>query len=104
MASSENVAPSPLEIEIRRIVRAELAAMKSEGDPLVAHTDWPGVSRRQAAALARRGEIAGATKRGKTWFARRSAVEAYVSSGAQPPANDTDDEIDSIISRARRAR
>lgn len=74
-----------------------------ETDALLAHTDWqagpPNETEKQRltrwrrwADVARSGQIEGATKRGRLWFARRSAVDAFLAGGQRPtPTADLDD-------------
>lgn len=64
---------------VREAVRLELAERaETEADPIVDVATVLPVSRRTAYALARAGKIAGATKVGKKWMARRSALAALL--------------------------
>lgn len=106
MAVRNDVAPSLLEIEIRRIVREELAAMRGvDSDPLMPHDEIPGHTPRAGAEAMRSGKIHGATKTGKKWYARRSAVEKYIASGIAhrdiKPANDVEAAVERALRRAR---
>lgn len=58
------------------MVAAELAHAVDR-DPWVAHPDWP-FSRRKSLRLARANEIAGVRRDGRTYFARRSAIDQYL--------------------------
>lgn len=82
---------------VERAVAERLAGV--EADPLVPHSAWPGMSRRRAADVARSGALEGATRRGKTWYVRRSVLNAYLAAG-EPPAAANGDDIDAALERA----
>lgn len=60
------------------------------------------VPARVACAACVAGQIEGATKPGKHWLARKSAVEAWIASGKPPAVADTADAV--VLSWERRAR
>lgn len=82
-------------------LRALAAALEigADSDPLTPHDEVPGHTKRAGAEAMRAGKIAGAVKNGKKWFARRSAIEAYLASGEKPAAV-TGNAVDSAIERA----
>ena len=45
------------------------------------------------------GQIHGASKRGKSWIARRSAVDAWLASPVETPASDADELVQSWMRR-----
>ena len=61
---------------------AKLGIAPGEHDPLVALADTLPVSRSQANRIARSGAIADAVLVGRTWCARRSALDAYLAERA----------------------
>lgn len=78
-----------------RALRAAAEELGGEVDPLLPHDAWevapPNETPAQRTARhrrwttrARRGEIEGAVHRGRSWWARRSAVEAYIAGGRRP--------------------
>ena len=82
--------------KIRNIVDSRIAAALAahaaspvDADPWLPHTSWGLGSRRRCAELARRGAIEGARRAGKLWLARRSAIDAYVTSLASPTSTTT---------------
>jgi hypothetical protein len=80
-------------------IAAMKAAPEGAGDPWVAIDAHLGLTRREAAELARAGHVKGARKLGKRWRARRSACDdAMERIGVAPPAPSTsaanDDEDD----------
>lgn len=71
---------------VRATVRAE-ASREGDGDPWVAIDAHLGVTRREAADLARAGHVHGARKLGKRWRAKRSECDAAIERiGGAPPA------------------
>ncbi|MEP7125712.1 MAG: hypothetical protein ABJE95_32580 [Byssovorax sp.] len=90
---------------IRAAVRAE-ASQTSDGDPWVAIDAHLGVTRREAAELARAGHVEGARKLGKRWRARRSACDAAIErvgiappplASAGSPSTDDDQGADAVL-------
>jgi hypothetical protein len=84
-----------LEAMVRRVVRDELAAARTQDDGMVALHEALGCSRREAAERARAGEFKGAVKVGKTWRISRAdftraitAICAPPEVPVAPPAND----------------
>lgn len=70
---------------IRATVRAE-ASREGDGDPWVLIDLHLGMTRREAAELARAGHVKGARKLGKRWRARRSECDAAIERiGVAPP-------------------
>jgi hypothetical protein len=71
---------------VRATVRAE-ASREGDGDPWVEIAVHLGMSRREAAELARAGHVKGARKLGKRWRAKRSECDAAIERiGVAPPA------------------
>lgn len=89
----------------------ELEDKPHDPDPILPHSDWP-IPRSRAVRLARR--VEGARKIGRLWYARRSAVDAYIEGQPAPvhapapapapaPANDElDDELAALGFGGRR--
>jgi hypothetical protein len=93
------------------LVAAEIrTGADADADPWLDHTRWP-MSRRRARELAAAGRIP-AVKRGRFWYARRSAIDVFIAAGrpapAPVPANDpgpcdgaaADDDVDAVLRRA----
>lgn len=74
---------------VRATVRAE-SSRDGDGDSWVAVDTYLGITRREAAELARAGHVHGARKLGKRWRARRSECDAAIERvGLAPPAPST---------------
>jgi hypothetical protein len=78
-------------IEVTPLVRAALDAQAND-DPWLDHCLWP-FTRRTSLRLARAGTIEGVRRSGRKYFARRSAIDAYLE-GQPAPATPTADEPD----------
>lgn len=67
-------------------------------DPYIPHTQWP-LPRKQATRHAR--EIEGSHKVGRIWYARRTAVDAFISSHVAPTRPVEASEDDAIRAELR---
>lgn len=67
----------PIRAMVRELVREEVdARLAANPLGLIPHHDWPCPSPRRACELARSGAIE-ATRKGRTWYATRAALDAY---------------------------
>jgi hypothetical protein len=69
----------------------ELEDKPSDPDPILPHSDWP-IPRSRAVRLAKR--VEGARKIGRLWYARRSAVDAFIEGAPAPPQAPANDKLD----------
>jgi hypothetical protein len=74
----------PLWDEFRPLVLALLREQSLETDPLVDVVKVVPRSRRSVLRACRAGAIAGVTKTGRTWVARRSDVDAWLAAQRRP--------------------
>lgn len=83
-------------------MRQELRLEERDGEQIVDVAAVVPLPRRAVCTACRRGEIAGATKRGRRWLATRAAVDAWLRAGGprlvSPTAEDADqdDELEDL--------
>lgn len=91
----------PIAEAIAPVVAALVREQSFEADPVVDICASVPRSRRAVQRACRAGEIDGATKNGRAWLARRSAVDAWLAGQRPVPARtarDDDDDLDEVRS------
>lgn len=110
LALVESSASPAVDVEALRVLaralapymRQELQLEDREGEQLVDVASHCPLSRRVLFGACRRGEIAGATKRGRRWLATRAAIDVWLRAGGprlvSPTAEDEDqgDELEEL--------
>jgi len=94
----------PLAEAIAPVVAALVREQSLETDPLVDICSAVPRSRRAIQRACRAGEIGGATKSGRAWLARRSAIDAWLASQRPVPVRvtaDDGDDVDEVLSALR---